>query len=226
MSQELERLYRLARQEASQGDMTIDAEVYARFERDPLDPLIGGGNLAARVGFFGRDPGRDEVRWMEPLIGAAGKLVRSGVHRWRYQTQPPDFDAERAMSAEVFFSNTVPYKPKGNKAWSVAVKRRFLPVIASYLVDHWKGDELITLGNVAFEWFALSQDREERMRLKSFWRLSDRYERSIRVVLQSPLTGDEKQIHLHPLPHPSPLNALWYPRFPALLDARLSKLSG
>ncbi len=129
------------------------------------------------------------------------------------------------MSTEVFFSNTVPFKPTGNKAWSVAIKRRFYPIIASYLVDHWQGNQLITLGNVAFDWFGLAAEREERLALKHFWGQADRYEQSISVRLSSPLSGAQKELRLHPLPHPSPLNATWYPRFGGLIDARLASLS-
>jgi uracil-DNA glycosylase len=216
----------LARDEAAKGEMTIDLEAYEALGRDPLDPLIGGGNERAAIGFFGRDPGREEIRWMEPLIGSAGKLVRGGVHRWCRGTSPADFEAERQMSSQVFFSNTVPYKPLGNKAWPMAVKRRFHAVIASYLVDHWRGQELITLGNVAFHWFGIEASRDERRELKAFWGREDRYEATYERTLSSPLTGCSKLIRLHPLPHPSPLNAIWYPRFPGLLDARLRALSG
>ena len=130
------------------------------------------------------------------------------------------------MSEEVFFSNTVPYKPLGNKAWSMKVKRRFHGVIVSYLVDHWIGSDLITLGNVAFHWFGIGAERDVRAALKAFWGREDRYEATMPVQLRSPLTGRTKRIHLHPLPHPSPLNATWYPKFPGLLAARLAGLSG
>ena len=135
LAPDLDRLAELARAEATLGDMGIDLDAYKRANRDPLEPLIGGGALEAAIGFFGRDPGRDEVTYMEPLIGAAGQLVRAGVHRRLYGVDPPDFQASRALARSVFFSNTVPYKPLGNKAWSMAVKRRFHAVIASYLVD-------------------------------------------------------------------------------------------
>ena len=130
------------------------------------------------------------------------------------------------MSEEVFFSNTVPYKPLGNKAWSMTVKRRFHGVISSYLVDHWSGSDLITLGNVAFHWFGIDAERGVRDALKAFWGRQDRYEATTSVALTSPLTGLSKRIQLHPLPHPSPLNAAWYPKFPGLLAARLEGLNG
>lgn len=217
-------LRRRTREEAARGDMAVDLEVYQAEERDPLEPLLGGGSEAAAVGFFGRDPGRHEVRFMEPLIGAGGKLVRAGVHRAVHGGEPPDFDAERACAQHVFFSNTVPYKPVRNKAWSMAVKRRFQPFIAEYLVDLWQGSDLITLGNVAFEWFGIGGDRALRAALKAHMAQSDRYESSLEVLLRSPATGTDKTLRLHPLPHPSPLNATWYRHFPALLDARLARL--
>jgi uracil-DNA glycosylase len=220
----LEELISLAQQEALRGEMSIDLETYARLGREPSTPLIGGGSTEAPIGFFGRDPGRDEVKHMEPLIGAAGQLVRAGVHRALYGVEPPDFAASQALASEVFFSNTVPYKPLGNKAWSMAVKRRFRAVIASYLVDHWRGRDLITLGNVAFHWFGIEESREERARLRDFFETEGRYERSLEVEVWSPLSDARKTLSLHPLPHPSPLNATWYKRFPALLDQRLASL--
>ena len=75
LAPDLDRLAELARAEATLGDMGIDLDAYKRANRDPLEPLIGGGALEAAIGFFGRDPGRDEVTYMEPLIGAAGQLV-------------------------------------------------------------------------------------------------------------------------------------------------------
>ena len=168
---DLQRLAELARKEATRGDMAIDIDAYQRADRDPLAPLIGGGALEAAVGFFGRDPGRDEITHMEPLIGAAETARPRGRPPQLYGGDPPNFEASRALAQRVFFSNTVPYKPLGNKAWSMAVKRRFRAVIASYLVDHWRGRELITLGNVAFHWFGIDQAREERARLKSFFEL-------------------------------------------------------
>ena len=100
----LEELVSLARSEAARGAMAIDMEAYERVDRDPMEPLIGGGSVTASVGFFGRDPGRDEVKHMEPLIGAAGQLVRAGVHRALYGCEPPDFEASQALASEVFFS--------------------------------------------------------------------------------------------------------------------------
>ena len=210
---------------ASSVEMSIDIEAYRKVGRDPMDALLGGGNEDATLGFFGRDPGRDEVRHMEPLIGAGGKLIRRGVYRHVFGMDPPDFEAEREVAKHVFFSNTVPYKPVGNKAWSMGVKRHFQPLIAEYLVDHWAGRFLIPLGNVAFHWFGIGQSKDTRNMLKTFWDLPDRYERRLNVSLVSPRTASAKEIVLLPLPHPSPLNATWHRRFPDLLATRLRELT-
>ncbi|MEM8883944.1 MAG: uracil-DNA glycosylase family protein [Planctomycetota bacterium] len=190
------------RAEARKGDMDVDVAVYEEAGLDPSEPvLLGSGSLASRIGIFGRDPGRTEVFEREPFIGKGGQLIREAL-------------GDRV----VFWANTVPYKPVGNKAWSVKVKRRFLPMIRTFLVEHWQGDQLLTCGNVAFEWFGLA-DPSLKPRLKEYWTRPDRYEATLDVEL------DGKRITLHPLPHPSPLNATWYPKFPALIRARLQSLA-
>ena len=124
---------------------------------------------------------------------------------------------KRSATSESSGRTPSPYKPLGNKAWSVKVKRRFLPFIREYLVHHWQGDQLLTCGNVAFEWFGLAV-ADLKPPLREYWTRPDRYEASLDVEL------DGKRITLHPLPHPSPLNATWYPKFPALIRRRLQLL--
>ncbi len=204
--------------QASLGEMDIDRAVYDQAGRDPVVPILcGSGSLEAEVGLFGRDPGRQEVVHAEPFIGKGGQLVRDALHRAAHGRDCPDLEASIAVGRRVFWANTVPYKPVGNKAWSVKVKRRFVPLIQQLLVDEWQGQELITLGNVAFEWFGLA-DRALKPQLRAFWTRPDRYEASLEIELAG------KVLRLHPLPHPSPLNAVWFPRFPGLLDARLREL--
>jgi uracil-DNA glycosylase len=205
--------------EARNGAMTIDTEAYAAAERDPSDPvLLGSGDLAAAVGFFGRDPGRREIEIGEPFVGKGGQLVRGALFRATGGVGEPTLEESIAVGRRVFWGNTVPYKPVGNKAWPVAVKRRFLPFIRELLVEQWRGHDLITLGNQAFEWFGLA-DPSLRPLLREFWGRGDRYERSLELHL------DGKVIRIHPLPHPSPLNATWHQRFPEMLDRRLQQLS-
>jgi uracil-DNA glycosylase len=206
------------RTEAALGEMPVDLAVYESAGRDPLAPILcGSGSWTAPVGVFGRDPGRHEVIQGEPFIGKGGQLVRSGLHRAVHGTDCPDLDASVQVGQRIFWANTVPWKPLGNKAWSVKVKRRFLPMIQDALVTHWSGHDLLTLGNVAFQWFGLA-DKTLKPVLAAHWERSDRYEASVSVTLGG------KVFHLHPLPHPSPLNATWYRRFPELLDGRLSAL--
>jgi uracil-DNA glycosylase len=218
MPSSLASLLTRIQQEAARGGMDIDEEIYHKVGRDSTEPvLLGSGSLKARLGIFGRDPGRTEVELGEPFIGKGGQLVRAGLSRACGGGSSLDLRESIEVGTHVFWGNTVPYKPVGNKAWSVAVKRRFTAAIREFLVEHWEGSELLTLGNVAFDWFRLA-DPDLKPALKAFWTREDRYESSLDIRL------DGKHIRLHPLPHPSPLNARWYPLFPALLDARLRAL--
>ena len=71
----------------------IDIEAYRHFDKDPCEPIIGLGPRDAPVGFFGRDPGRQEVKWGEPFIGSGGQKVREGLYRHLYGEPLPDFEA-------------------------------------------------------------------------------------------------------------------------------------
>lgn len=201
----------------------VDLAVYQAFGRDPLEPVIGQGKPDVAVAFFGRDPGRDEVQHQMPFIGAGGQKVRGAVYQHLYQSEMPDFEASLAVGKRFFWANTVPYKPLGNKAWSMKVKKRFQPLVADLLVHAWQGSEVITLGREAFLWFAINQSREVKQRLEAFWGREDRFETAITVMVSAP-DGAQRALRLHPLPHPSPLNATWYKRFPALLQTRLQQL--
>ncbi len=57
------------------------------------------------------------------------------------------------MLEAVLLTNTVPYKPPGNKAYPAAVKERFRPFLAELLGRYWTGHHVITLGTEAFQWF-------------------------------------------------------------------------
>lgn len=208
--------------ELAEDTAGIDVETYARYDKDPLEPIIGLGRADARVGFFGRDPGRDEVRYGEPFIGAGGQLVRKTLYRHLHGEEMPDFDASRVVGRPFFWINTVPYKPAGNKAWSMRVKRRFHPLMTALLLTQWQGRALITLGREAFLWFGIGQSKAERARIEAFWQRPDRFESAIAVTLAAP-GCPARTFDIHPLPHPSPLNATWYKRFPGLLAQRLEQ---
>lgn len=202
----------------------IDRAVYAEYHQDPLAPIIGEGNPDAEIAFFGRDPGREEVRRQLPFIGSGGQKVRGVLYRHFHNAEMPDFEASVTVGRRFFWANTLPYKPIGNKAWSMKAKKRFQPLVADLLLNAWQGREMITLGREAFLWFGIARDRAERNRLETFWAQPDRFETSLDWTLEG-TDGQTRDIRLHPLPHPSPLNATWYKRFPALLAARLAVLS-
>ena len=203
----------------------IDEAVYRAFDKDPLEPIIGLGPADAPVAFFGRDPGREEVRHGEPFVGSGGQLVRRVLFRHLHGSEAMDFEASRAVGAGFFWINTVPYKPVGNRAWSMAVKRRFQPLVRQLLLDNWQGRDVVTLGREAFLWFGLDQPREVRQQLESFWRRDDRFSACLDIELAG-ADGAVRGLRLHPLPHPSPRNMIWFKRFPALLEARLEQLLG
>ncbi|HEY0634628.1 MAG TPA: uracil-DNA glycosylase family protein [Gammaproteobacteria bacterium] len=201
----------------------IDTEVYAAYGKSPLEPVIGLGDINARVGFFGRDPGRDEVQHQMPFIGTGGQKVRGALYRHLYGSELPDFTASVQVGEPFFWANTVPYKPLGNKAWSMKVKKQFQPLMAELLLTTWHGRDIITLGREAFLWFGINQPKAVQQRLNAFWEQQERFESCIAVELAC-VSGAQRTLRLHPLPHPSPLNATWYKRFPELLTQRLRQL--
>ncbi len=201
----------------------IDLEVYREFGRDPLEPIIGEGDPQARIALFGRDPGREEVKRQMPFIGAGGQKVRAALYQVLYNKPMPHFQASVDVGAYLFWANTVPYKPLGNKAWSQRVKKQFQPAMAQVLLNRWQGSDVITLGREAFLWFGLNRDKEARSQLEAFWKSEDRFQSVFETTLTGP-GGEQRTLRLHPLPHPSPLNAVWYKRFPDLLTSRLQNL--
>lgn len=211
------------RQQAQHID-DIDVDVYTQFGKDPLAPIIGLGDANLRIGLFGRDPGREEVRHGEPFIGTGGQKVRQMLYQHLHGAPMPDFAASVEVGRAFFWANTVPYKPVGNKAWSMAVKKRFQPLMAELLAAHWQGTDIITLGREAFLWFGIGQPKTERDRLMAFWKSPNRFQASISVAV-GVQGGLRREVRLYPLPHPSPLNATWYKRFPDLLGARLTQLN-
>lgn len=207
-----------ARAREASPPLAIDLPVYAEAGRDPFTPIVlGSGALGARIGVMGRDPGRTEVLRGEPFIGAGGRKVRDALHRAAHGGDAPDEAAAIAVGRAVFWCNTVPFKPVGNKAWSVPTQRRFAPAMARLVLEAWAGADLLTLGNAAFDWIGLVEPALAPA-LAAFWARPDRYEATLSLEVRG------RALRLHPLPHPSPLNATWFKRFPGLLDARLRAL--
>jgi uracil-DNA glycosylase len=219
----IEALIEAVRREAGRAAFPVDEPVYRRAGRDPLVPILYAGSLEAPVCVLGRDLGKDEVAAGEPLIGAGGRLVRAGLYEAARGAPPPASDRRLAsVLGDALLTNTVPYKPPGNKAYSSPVKERFRPFLAELLAVHWRGgDRVITLGTEAFQWFA--PYAADPAGFEAFWRRDDRYEAEIGVTLAA-ASGEHparKALTLLPLPHPSPLNQRWYKQFPDLLARRL-----
>ncbi len=106
------------------AEFPIDEAVYQRAGRDPCEPILCAGSLDAPFCSVGRDLGADEVLAGEPQIGAAGRQVRSGLYQAATGQEPPRSDRrlEPAL-ALALLTNTVPYKPPGNKAYPDRVRR-------------------------------------------------------------------------------------------------------
>ena len=218
----LDALIAEARREAGSAEFPVDGPVYEKAGKNPAAPVLCAGSLAAPVCVFGRDLGKDEVLHGQPLIGAGGRLVREGLLR-AFDPSPPkksDKTLEKALDFALL-TNTVPYKPPGNKAYSERVKDRFRPIVATLLAGLWQGDRVLTLGTEAFRWFSRYAEPETA---EAFWTREDRYEADLPCTIVVEFEGQSlsKAMILAPLPHPSPLNQRWYGKFPGLLDDRLA----
>src|SRR4028119_1845847 len=125
--------------EAQREFFPIDEPVYRDASLDPKMPILYAGNLQSQLCFFARDLGKDEVIAGQPLYGAAGRLVRQGLYRAIYAVEPKEQKDLQSVLEHVILTNTVPYKPPGNKAYSEAVKKRFRPFLEQLLVLHRQG---------------------------------------------------------------------------------------
>lgn len=121
----------------------LDIDCYRKHARDPLEPVLGLGSPNARWCFFGRDPGEQEVLLQKPFVGEAGQKIRAVMRE-------VSLDDE-----DVFWMNTVPYKPTGNKPWSLAVRRRCQRPLLELLL-RWQNGRGIAFGEAAFRWFGMT----------------------------------------------------------------------
>ena len=220
----IEALINQVQQEAQREEFPLDIPVYKYANLEPTYPVLYAGNLQSPLCFFGRDLGKDEVKARQPLIGAAGTLVRQGFYYAIHQRKANSSQELQSICDRVLLTNTVPYKPPGNKAYSVKVKQRFRPYIERLLVFHWQGNQIITLGTEAFKWYSPYGKAKE---LDNFFRKSDRFHTKLTINLTA--TNDQgktsqKLVSLLPLPHPSPLNQKYYTIFPQMLQTRLSQV--
>lgn len=219
----LSRAERTALRRLADGLPGLDLACYQRHRRAPLQPVLGLGPACARLAIVGRDPGEREVAAGQPFLGAGGQLLRAGLYQRLHGHPMPDREAGESLTGQFFWFNTVPYKPAGNRAWSMAVKQRFWPPMASILARHWQGHQLITLGREAFLWLGIQQPVAQRRRLAACWADPGRFEQVVELAWQVPGQPD-RQLQVYPLPHPSPLNRQWLAKFPELLQRRLQQL--
>ena len=220
----MQELLKKIEAEARRQEFPLDTTPYEKAGRDPGVPILYAGNLESSLAFFARDLGGNEVLLGEPLIGDAGQRVRKALHRHLFKQDPPPRDPHLAEAVgRVLLTNTVPYKPVGNKAYSPAVKERFRPFVAELLTCRWKGNSIVTMGTEAFQWF---KPYAEKGALDAFWKRPDRFEATIPVSICADCDGrtECRTVTLAPLPHPSPLNQTYLALFPSLLDARLKQL--
>ena len=224
----VEELCQQIRASARREEFQIDVPIYERFKKDPFQPILYAGSLQAPVCIFGHDLGKDEVRLGQPLIGAGGKLVRQGLVRaWQAEgSEEVDSTGELQVALRyALLTNTVPYKPPGNKAYSDPVKKHsgrscssFSPGsgadITSYLwaPRPFAGSSLTAI----FKSFAHSGRSDARFDFVFPCRLP--------VAVNEGSRPEDKPVAVMPLPHPSPLNRRWLGEFPAMLARRLSQI--
>lgn len=222
MTNSLDKLIYRIEKETGTVDMPVDESVYKSHSKNPFEPILYAGSLDAEIAFIARDLGKDEVIRGEPLIGSAGQLVRRTLSEALFNITPPKTEIQHEKVMEkVLFTNIVPYKPIGNKVFPKKIRTRFMPFIAEFLIDFWKGSHIITLGTEAFKWFEYFEDKNK---LAEFWSDAEkRYSESIECEVRAEINGQDKAkvLKVSPLPHPSPLNAKWYKRFPELLKNRV-----
>lgn len=210
--------------ELAGGLVQLDRPAYAAIGKDATVPVMGLGPSNAPLCIMGRDPGRAEIAAGAPFMGASGRVLRSMLAaQATIQTSGGKGSGRNMPETTPFWLNTVPYKPIGNRAWPLAVQRLFQPLIRDIILSHWRGDRVITLGNQAFHWFGIGQPREERARMETHWSSDRRYLDPLRVLVAN--AEERRWLTLYALPHPSPANAVWRERFPALLQRHLDALA-
>jgi len=199
--------------EARRAPFDVCRETYAAAGRDAHLPILCAGALDAPFCAVGRELGREEVLRGEPLVGMAGRRFRRAAHEALVGPAPRAERRFAAVLAHVLLTNTVPYRPVGNRAYDRATKDRFRPFVERLLSTHWTGARLIALGQHAFLWFA---PYAAPGAVESLWR-----DRGRRFETSLPVTIRGKRATLRCVPHPSPLSP-FKADFPALLARALS----
>lgn len=216
LSDLLEKLISEIREEAMREEFPLDRGIYDEAGLNPCDPILFAGSMESPLCFFARDLGRDEVNARQPLYGAAGRLVRRGAYRTLFGKAPSAQEEVERVLDKILLTNTVPYKPPGNKAYSAKVRNRFRPFIERFLLTHWRGSWIIPLGTEALEWFSPYDPG-----LAPFLKDPNRFAATFSISLEA--RGQTRRFTLAPLPHPSPLNQKYYSLFPEMLERRMKE---
>ncbi len=207
----LTRLCAAIEAEARRGPFDVCVETYEAAGRDPAVPIVCTGRLDASTCLVGRELGREEVHAGEPLVGMGGRRLRRALHEALVGPAPKSERRFDSVLEHVFFTNLVPYRPVGNKAYSQATKARFRPFVERLLAGHWTGDRVLALGKTSFEWFAPYVGRDT---IRTAWSDPD-----TRFLIDLPMDLGGRQMTLGCLPHPSPLSP-FKQAFPGLVRQR------
>jgi uracil-DNA glycosylase len=197
----------------------VDRAAYAAAGRKPHRPILFAGNLGARVCVIGRDLGREELQYGQPLVGASGREVRKAVLEAAHEVSSLDDPLLVRALHHVTLANLVPYKPAGNRPFPVRVREAFRPVLEGLLVRCFRGDWILALGMEAFDWFASYTGTRGRMRPP------DRFahEMRCRIIARRGDGAVAREFGVYALPHPSPANARQRDLFRALIAQRLAQ---
>ncbi len=194
-----------------------DLDAYAAANLEADTPILGLGPRDAAFAVLGRDPGREELIHRTGFIGASGRKIRDPlVSRWLGVSRPTVEDRLR-VGERVYWVNTVPFKPIGNKAWPEPVRAACAPWVRTLLLHGTETADVLAFGQQAVQWFG--EDALQHLAGgEAAWG----------AAFTHTLTDgtSRRQVRVWSLPHPSPLNVRWAQAFPNLyqrvLDAVLA----
>ena len=111
----------------------------SQFESNKL--VLYSGSPKSKIMVVARDLGSEELKHSIPLIGPAGKLFRvveESLLRQNFIHEP------------IYTTNTVPFKPRQNIAFTKSIRKKFRPVLLQQIFIV-KPIVIISMGLEAFE---------------------------------------------------------------------------
>jgi len=132
----------------------VESCVDCHLHENRIYPVLGAGDLNARVMFIGEAPGADEDRLGEPFVGPAGQLLNEML-------QAVGFKRE-----QVYIANTLKCRPPGDRtpeSIEIEMCEKYLTRQISLI----QPDLIVALGEVSAQWLLKSDDalREVRGRI-------------------------------------------------------------